>query len=126
MTLSNSGDEGDHHFAFARVLGIFHTNVVHATGVQKVDYRPRRIEFLWVRWFRPLKPPSRWQSRQLDCLTFPLLESNDAFGFLDPADVIRACHILPRFTLGRTNHDGRGVSKYAKDSDDWRMYYINR
>lgn len=128
MTLSDSTeDEGDHHnYAFARVLGIFHANVVYAPGLQKVDYRPRRVEFLWVRWFQPLGPPSGWQSRQLDCLSFPLLESSDAFGFLDPTEVIRACHILPRLALGRSNEDGRGVSKSVNDSDDWRMYYVNR
>lgn len=84
------------------------------------------MEFLWVRWFQSMESPAAWESRRLDRLCFPLLEADGAFGFLDPMDVIRACHILPRLALGKRNENGRGVSKYAKDSDDWRMYYVNR
>lgn len=130
MTFSGSSclqeEEKGHNFSFARVIGIFHANVIYATGTQRADYRPRRIEFLWVRWFQHLEPPAAWESRRLDRLSFPLVEDEGAFGFLDPADVIRACHILPRLALGKSHEDGRGVSKYAKDSDDWRMYYVNR
>lgn len=126
MVLSGSVDQGNQPFLFARVLGIFHVNLVYATNTEKVNYRPRKVEFLWVRWFRSLELPLGWGSHQLDCLSFPLVEDENSFGFLDPADILRSCHILPRVALGRVDENLRGVSKCAKDLEDWRMYYVNK
>ena len=51
MVLANNQDPKiDHPFWFARVLGIYHVNVVY-TGSGMLDYTPRRFDFLWVRWF---------------------------------------------------------------------------
>jgi hypothetical protein len=36
-----------HPFWYARVLGIYHTNVIY-TGEGNADFLPRRLEFLWV------------------------------------------------------------------------------
>lgn len=125
MILSDSDRDADdgQKFIFARVLGIFHANIVHG---ESMHYRPRRIEFLWVRWFQSLEAPAGWENRQLDLLSFPLIDTCEAFGFLDPANIVRACHIIPRLALGKKNEDGRGVSYHAKDAEDWRMYYVNR
>ncbi|KAG1749279.1 hypothetical protein EDB19DRAFT_1904794 [Suillus lakei] len=48
------------------------------------------------------------------------------FDFLDPADVVRACHIIPSFTSKRKHSGGPGVSACAGDKDDRREYYVNR
>src|SRR5215475_6127340 len=40
-----------HWFRYARVLGIYHANIVYA-GHGRLDYQPHRVEFLWVRWYQ--------------------------------------------------------------------------
>jgi hypothetical protein len=39
-----------HRFLYARVLGIYHVNVVY-TGPCMVSYELMKFDFLWVRWF---------------------------------------------------------------------------
>jgi hypothetical protein len=129
MLLANPDDlEGNanHPFLYARVLGIFHTNVVY-TGPGMLDYAPRRLEFLWVRWFQYLGCRSiDWKDCRLDYVRFPPVASDGAFGFVDPRDVLRGCHIMQRFAKGRVHPDGIGLSRCAADSNDWHYYYINR
>ena len=53
-------------------------------------------------------------------------DPSGAFGFLDPALVVRACHLIPAFAYGRTTSLlGPSV---ARDSltGDWESYYISR
>ncbi|KIM50228.1 hypothetical protein SCLCIDRAFT_1183436, partial [Scleroderma citrinum Foug A] len=40
----------DHPYCYARVLWIFHANVIY-TGPGSMDYLPQHVEFLWVWWF---------------------------------------------------------------------------
>ncbi|KAG1775826.1 hypothetical protein EV702DRAFT_972611, partial [Suillus placidus] len=47
------------------------------------------------------------------------------FGFVDPSDILRGCHIIPQFSQGLWHLDGKGVSNCAQDKLDWRCYYIN-
>lgn len=114
----------DHPYLYARVLGIFHANVIY-TGPGMVDYTPKRMDFLWVRWYdhQDGESPTR-----LDRLSFPPINSQSerGFGFVDPADVVRGSHIIPRFSKGRRHPDGTGFSKLAHDSDDWLEYNIGR
>lgn len=129
MVLAGSSDEGDHPYLYARVIGIFHANVVY-TGSRagERDYTPRRMEALWVRWYEldPKGKEGGWLSSRLDQLRFHHVNQPSAFGFLDPADVIRACHVMPKFRLGRRHKDGKGLSPCAMDSKDWSAYYLNR
>jgi hypothetical protein len=128
MLLSRSGlDESSQHpFCYARVLGIFHANIIF-TGTGSRDYQSRRIEFLWVRWFEVLEDrPSGWQHLAFDTLRFVPMAEEDAFGFVDPADVLRACHLIPSFADGMLHPDGIAASSCARDSEDWKHYYINR
>lgn len=115
-------DDEIQRFLYARVLGIYHVNVVF-TGPGSIDHQPRRMEFLWVRWFQP-SPHIGWDSRRMDCIKFFPVEDEYAFGFLDPSDVLRACHLLPRQALGMST--SIGLSKLAKDKEDWQCYYVNR
>jgi hypothetical protein len=55
-----------------------------------------------------------------------MADSLDAFGFLDPIDVLRGCHVVPAFSRGRVHLDGKPFSNLAQDENDWSMYYINR
>lgn len=92
-----------------------------------VNYNPNRFDFLWVRWYNdiPVQRPLNKQSPyRLDQLTFPPMASEGAFGFVDPADVLCSCHIIPAFDQGDRGYEG--MSKFAHDSEDWKTYYIGR
>jgi hypothetical protein len=118
--------ERDHPFLYARVLGIYHANVVYM-GEGMLDYEARRIEFLWVRWFEyDSSTSSGWSDLRLDCVCFQPLASEGAFGFIDPRDVLRGCHIIPAFTKGKRHSDGVSISRYAQDGKDWTRYHVNR
>ena len=129
MVLSDSDDENDsatgHHFKYAQVLGIYHVNVIYV-GPGMIDYQPHRMEYLWVRWYQSTGVQTGWDSRKLDRIRFFPMSSADAFGFVNPADVLRACHLVPAFAKGRLHIDGIGLSRRAKDSSDWAEYYVNR
>jgi hypothetical protein len=133
MLLSHLQDDHDrdssvHQYKYARVLGVYHTNVIY-TGSGMLDYRARRMEFLWVRWFENVNEISvqdSWSTGQLDVLKFPDMYHEDAFGFVDPTHVVRAFHALPRFARGLRHPDEIGISECARDSKDWKMYYANR
>jgi hypothetical protein len=116
----------NHPFLYARVLGIFHANVIYV-GEGMLDYVPRRLEFLWVRWFQYLGSQSvSWTDHRLDCVRFPPTASDGAFRFVDPSDVVRRSYITPRFASGAVHCDGIGLSPCAKDAKDWKSYYVNR
>lgn len=125
MLLVENAD-AEHHFLYARVLGVYHANVVY-TGPGMLDYEARRLEFLWVRWYEVIDPAtSGWSKLKLDSVRFPLMNSEDAFGFVDPKDVLRGCHIMPNFAKGKRHADGAGISRCAKDAHDYFQYYVGR
>ncbi|KAG9093796.1 hypothetical protein FRC06_011372 [Ceratobasidium sp. 370] len=60
---------------------------------------------------------------------FPDSEEYHAFDFVDPIDVIRAVHLIPRFVGGRTAEYLKSVDSLATDTrsvGDWKHYYIGR
>jgi hypothetical protein len=126
----STGNEQKHKFWYARVLGIYHANVVYV-GPGMVDYMPKRLDFLWVRWYqymsRDLGHASGWSTCKLHKVYFPPMSTDNSFGFLDPADVLRGCHIIPDFFEGRRyqNRDG-GLSGCANDYSDWKQYYVGQ
>jgi hypothetical protein len=86
------------HYVYTRVLGIYHVNIVY-TGPGSTHTNQRRFDFLWVRWFDSSKAPTSPLS--LQCLSLPTVASvPESIDFLDPGDVLRAAHILPRFFKG--------------------------
>ena len=115
-----------HHFLYARVLGGYHVNAIY-TGPGMRDFEARRFDFLWVRWFEVVNPGSSgWSNSKLDSVRFPPMNENCSFGFVDPKDVLRGCHILPAFAKGKRQADGIGISRCAKDGQDYNQYYVNR
>jgi hypothetical protein len=129
LLLANNGDTDDgpnHPFLYARVLGIFHANVLYA-GAGMPDYISRRVDFLWVRWFEYGGSGSiHWDECKLDSVRFLPMATEGAFGFVDPRNVLRSCHIIPAFARGRLHLDGVGFSRIARDGKDWSRYYVNR
>jgi hypothetical protein len=113
-------------FSYARVIGIYHANIVY-TGPGMTNYESRRMEFLFVRWYEHQGiPVTTWDTLTLDSIQFMPVAGDNAFGFIDPCDVLRACHIVPAFSKGRTHNDNKGLSRIAKDSSDWHSYLVNR
>jgi len=85
------------------------------------------MEFVWVRWYKIMESHrTGWGKRRLDRLEFPPIDEADSFGFIDPSDIMRSCHIIPAFASGIRHIDGRGLSFCAGDSSDWVSYYVNR
>jgi hypothetical protein len=126
QTSSADGSPNSHQFLYARVLGVYHANVVY-TGHGMLDYEARRLDFLWVRWYEVVDPAnSGWKKSRLDSLRFPPMTGENSFGFLDPKHVLRACHIMPNFAEGKRHSDEVGISRCAKDGKDYRRYYVGR
>ncbi|KAF8190150.1 hypothetical protein BJ912DRAFT_799703, partial [Pholiota molesta] len=117
-----------HPFLYARVLGIYHANIIY-TGPGMLGYEAMRFDFLHVRWFQLEGGPDPclgWTTSRLDRLSFPPVAAQDAFGFVDPSLVLRSCHLIPAFSHGKRHDDGVGLSSMAKDGKDWKSYYVNR
>ena len=127
MVLVNDEVNGNDPYTYARVIGIYHVNVIYA-GAWRADYTPHRMEFLWVRWYEhdTSAAMGSWVLNKLDCLRFPPMSLDDTFGFLDPTDVMRAAHIIPSFRAGKCHSSLSSLSLCAKDKEDWRSYYQNR
>ncbi|KAI0054410.1 hypothetical protein BV25DRAFT_1768684, partial [Artomyces pyxidatus] len=139
MVLSHEDDEDDgHQYWYARVVGVFHVHVIHK-GPGSKSSEPQRMDFLWVRWFgRDLSYRAGWDARRLHRIGFipcddPELE---AFGFVNPSDVVRAVHLIPAFHHKRTADllPGRSiarqveefsVSRREKELTDWRFFYVD-
>ena len=113
-----------HPFLYACVLGVFHANVIY-TGQGLKDYLPRCMEFLWVCWFEVVDVPVGWEHTALDHLRFMPTVQDDAYGFVEPASVLRGCHLIPAFASGKIHPDGVLPSQSGHEAD-WKHYYVNR
>ena len=132
MVLSPENEEDNknpHPYWYTRILGIYHANVRHVGFNSKSD-QPQRMEFIFVRWFgRDLTPEPGWKAKRLLRLGFVPGNDASAFGFLDPAQVIRAVHLIPAFAWGHTTKYLPGqrsvIARGLKEPDeDWQLYYV--
>lgn len=126
MVLSNETEaERPHPFWYARVLGIFHAQV---RDLSRNDSDYQRQEFLWVRWLG--REPGQHDGRLVRRLDRVGYEENAAvaYGFLNPAQVVRAAHLIPAFESGYLDKgDYTGPSPSADDGEsDWDFFYVNR
>lgn len=134
MVLSRDDDEAS-EFWYARVLCVLHVNLV---SYEKPH--GERIEVLWVRWFgRDPSYKAGWGPRRLERIGFvPHIAGadDDAFGFLDPNDVVRACHLIPSFAEGKTSEYlgpsevrsfglTKALSKERTSDEDFKYYFVN-
>lgn len=106
-----------HPFAYARILGVFHADVIH----HRLGERPKQytMEFLWVHWYRrDTRFKAGFKHRRLHRVE-PMPEDDpDAYGFLNPDDVIRGIHLIPAFAHGRSEI-------LAAVDNLWKYYYVN-
>ncbi|KAJ3978879.1 hypothetical protein F5890DRAFT_1422142, partial [Lentinula detonsa] len=100
MVYSADEDPKAHPYWYARVIGIFHADVV---WMENGQVRIEHMEFLWV-WWMGVEPRYQWGRKigRLPKIGFIMESDAYAFGFLDPSLVIRACHLIPDFVTGRT------------------------
>jgi hypothetical protein len=50
------------------------------------------------------------------------------FGLVNPACVVRTCHLIPAFSFGRAGLGDFPTNSIALDSTsdgDWKFYYVN-
>ena len=108
----------------AWALGIFHAEV--RLKSQSKPFEP--MEFLWVRW---LQHDERyrwgWKAKRLPRFSFLPHTHPDAFGFLDPNDVLRGAHLIPAFTHGRTTHllPPSIARRNVENDEDWHYMHAN-
>lgn len=119
--------DGGSSYRYGRVLGAYHVNVNYNGPARPYYHETHRMEIIWVRWYEEVgESESGWSHQRLGRLRFVPIEDDDAFGIVDPAEVLRGCHVIPRFRFGKVHREGVGRSPLAKDSSDWKQYYINR
>lgn len=128
MVLSSETKPDSHPFWYARVLGVFHANILH-TGSQSRNRSVQRMEFLWVRWFSVVpNHQSGSLHARLPKIGFIPEAKSGAFGFLDPSLVLRGCHLVPAFAMGHTSELLKTVSPTAArpwgETNDWTHYYV--
>jgi hypothetical protein len=87
-----------------------------------------QIEILYVRWMAPLSDHrSGMNCARLPKVAFIDESDHDAFGFLDPGQVIRSAHLIPAFASGRGTTSlryGKSFARQCGDLDDWEAYYV--
>ncbi|KAG9087801.1 hypothetical protein FRC06_002358 [Ceratobasidium sp. 370] len=121
-------DPGAHPFVYAKVLGVYHAKIVHGSRL------PERMDFIHVRWlYYDYERPGGWDYKRLDRVNYVTCSTNgdilDSFDFIDPANILRATHLIPDFcsntTKGLLNLDA-SVAYDNAGFGDWNAYYVNR
>jgi hypothetical protein len=89
------------------------------------------MDVIWVRWFG-IDTDARggWSKKRLNGISFIPSDEGGAFGFLDPALIIRGVHLIPNFPRGWT--DSRLPPSIARATDgsdgelgEWDSFYVN-
>jgi hypothetical protein len=117
----DNDSENAHPYWYARIIGIFHAMVVHKSSLSN-SREPKKMEFLFVRWFgHDMDDRGGWKSKKLHQIGFVDSDDASAFGFIDPSDVIRAVHLIPCFSWGRTKSPlGHSLTRSIMENDeDW-------
>ncbi|KAK6985044.1 GLOBIN domain-containing protein [Favolaschia claudopus] len=135
MALSHEDDDASssHPYWYGRIVMIFHLYVRHVGPRAISPGITQKMDVLWVRWFGS-DPDQDSSAKRLYRVGFvPMDESAPdaaaAFGFLDPAQILRAAHIIPAFARGRTDSllpPSIGRQFDAENDEDYNFYYINR
>lgn len=112
-------------YIYGKVLGIFHANVSFSGVLPdgKINSTSHRLDFCWVHWYDSL---SFGEEFKLDRVRLLPLDSGDSLGFVDPTNVIRGVHIIPRFSAGLSKMLTPPTKLERKGSQLWKEYYINK
>jgi hypothetical protein len=132
MVLSDDHDAKFHPYWYARVIGVFHAMVRFSSprlGARACHMQC--MEFLWVRWYGidydSDTVRSAFEAKHMYQVGFIDGDSDEAFGFINPSNVLRAVHLIPSFVNGRISKIG--ISPLARrpeeDNQDYTRYYVN-
>ncbi|PBK84333.1 hypothetical protein ARMGADRAFT_943673 [Armillaria gallica] len=122
-----NNDNNAHPYLYARVIGIFHARV-HHIGPKSLDHMAKNIQFLWVRWYAfDGSIPSGFRAKHLPCIGFLQGDDREAFGFVNPSDVLHASHIMPAYIYGQMSHIlPHSICRRVNEKDmDWACYYVD-
>ena len=103
MLQSPITEEDAEPYWYARVLGVYHANIWSRNPAIHGGRNARHMDFLWVCWFG--KEPDYCLGFFQACLPkISFVESTDdfAFSFIDPANVVCGCHLIPAFSAGQS------------------------
>ena len=128
MILAPKVNEDSHPYWYGPILAIFHANVCHIRA-DSHSCQSQKIEFLFIRWFgRDTTPTPGWKRKRLPRLAFVPGNDKQAFGFIDPSQVVRSVHLIPAMKWGKVakllprSVIVRGLSD---PEHDWQLYYIS-
>ena len=116
---------------YARVIGIYHANIWVENPEIPGGRENRRMDFLWVRWFGDVANyRSGFRTPRLHKIGFVKSTDDFAFRSIDPAKVIRGCHLIPAFAIGRNTvllpqPSGIAHRLNPEDKYDWLNFYVN-
>ncbi|KAJ6599568.1 hypothetical protein B0H10DRAFT_2441233 [Mycena sp. CBHHK59/15] len=128
MVRSPETEAGAHPYWYAQLLGVFRANVFRVTNSSMTS--PVLMEFLWVRWLG-VEPGYRsgLSRARLPKVGFVPEIDPYAFGFLDPARVVRGSHLIPDFLGAQTNEllttQDTTAARAPGDTEDWTNYHVN-
>ncbi|TEB30442.1 hypothetical protein FA13DRAFT_1710454 [Coprinellus micaceus] len=101
MLLNPNNPHGSvHPYIYARVVGIFHGIVSYVGQLPdgSISYTSHRIDFCWAHWYEFNKANHEFALERASPYPF---NSPKALNFFDPADILRAVHLVPQFSLRR-------------------------
>lgn len=130
MVLSDDHDAKFHPYWYARVIGVFHA-MVRFNSPRAMTHQMQRMEFLWVRWYGidcdSKTMQSAFEAKRMYQVAFIDGGSDEAFGFIDPSDVLRAVHLIPSFVSGHISEIGFSpmARRPEEDNQDYIRYYVN-
>ncbi|KAG6913900.1 hypothetical protein DXG01_003626 [Tephrocybe rancida] len=101
----------------------------HSFVMSRNPYEDHCMEFLWVRWLGS-EPGYRSGRRYTRLPKVGFVPESDpyAFGFLDPACVIRGSHLIPAFAAGSTSDllaAQRTAARQMGTTEDWLNFYVD-
>jgi hypothetical protein len=110
-------------WSYADIIAVYHITVRTASNPQ-----PQTLTVLWVRWMEHsmagLTGPNSQNYTRVSYVPWSGTWGG-AFDFVDPSHIIRACHLIPAFNLGRTCE--LLDPSIARDREgDWCAFYANR
>lgn len=134
MTVSSDFDpstgscQSGHPFRYARVLGIYHADVIHILPGHEASLHT--VQFLWVQWYTyDTSYKAGFKYRRLHRLAPMPLDNPLSCGFLDPDDIVRGVHLIPVFAHGTAMDFGElGAHTSNQSSSEllpWKLYYVN-
>jgi hypothetical protein len=114
-----------HPYVYGRVVGIFHGMVSYVGRLPdgSISYTSHRLDFCWAHWYEFNKAMHDFALERVSPYPF---NSPKALNFFDPADILRAVHLVPQFSLKRMDTGLPAKTRWGSKQPLWSTYFINR